>query len=1127
MSSIGFGETTSLLTPDANSFILKNTSDSSVAQFFNGARNQTLTLQPNISLNSLTLTGNVSTTGVFTGNGSGLTALTGATVTGTVNLANYVFQPNQSNIRSLGYLTGLGVQGFMGVGTSTPTSILHLQGVNPRLTLNNVTGSANHLGIDVLTTAGATVPSCQLDFVDDGSSSSHMLFNSKNSSNVLVNRLYIQSNGLVGVNTASPQSLLDINGTCRITGLTTTASINSTGTLTQTGSIVVTGATTNSSISNLSSFPNNGSGSTRDALVIAQLNGSTARFNLWGDVYNVGPQIDACAQVFRWMPAGANPTTEFMRLSGAVLTLNGNLVVLDPVNNDGAAHIIGCSALTNGTNTGLAIGKQGSLSNAGVIMYYHTADGSALNTMNFGIYGINNQIMSVAANSCIGINNSAPLVPLHIGCSYPAGGTITPVFRIQQNAYAHNIGMGGYFTGSDGNTLTLEGGGIYGSVSLATNGASRLLVNNVGNVGIGNAAPTARLHVSGSTILQPNLSSTYGCIVQADLPLAKDVAAGYDPSNNDSAQLRILTLNNVGTFGQAGLNIGVSSNTTTNSAGSAFLQTINIYTGFLPLLLNPRGGNVGIGVMSPVSPLHVYSNAGARITLQNGAGGVHQGIDFQAYNTSGNTLQLDAVDDGSYSSNFFINTKTPGSATNSMVTRMSVMSGGNVGMNGCTNPGCSLSFGQAYANKVLSLFDSGSTDAVASATNFFGFGINAATLRYQVPGAQQHAWFIGGTNAMTIDASSSVIHNAATYLQGPTYCGGVVNILKGSGQGVEAYYAGNDRYGITQDNNGQMRMYTSSSYSAASIKFCSAISTTTFIDFMTILTSGFVGIGRSDPPFKFSLSGPNSSVYGPHIATYGRTDAYPIFTVLSWDHDNICMMFDAQYNGNFVSSSTTNQYSIYKQNGLLNFNYASVNTAGSTLSWGTGFTMNNLGYVGFGGNTAPAYPIDVNGSGRFNQALYTTNVIPNLDNIYTIGVIAKRYSTIYAANGTIQTSDSRTKTAVPLNYGLADLMKVNTINYQWKSQKDLPDDNPEKNFRYYGFCADELVKIFPELVYSETYDADGHAVVSENDTQPVQMNYSELLPVAVNAIKELSSQVVALQTQLASVMALLTKNNIS
>ena len=76
---------------------------------------------------------------------------------------------------------------------------------------------------------------------------------------------------------------------------------------------------------------------------------------------------------------------------------------------------------------------------------------------------------------------------------------------------------------------------------------------------------------------------------------------------------------------------------------------------------------------------------------------------------------------------------------------------------------------------------------------------------------------------------------------------------------------------------------------------------------------------------------------------------------------------------------------------------------------------------------------------------------------------------------------------------------MRTIKYKWKSQVDLPDDDPMKNFEYYGFCADELVPLFPELVYNE------------DTTAPVQMNYSELLPVVVNALKEEHASTVALK----------------
>jgi len=51
----------------------------------------------------------IANTGVFSGNGSGLTSLTGANVSGTVPLANAVSNASQPNITSLGSLTSLTV----------------------------------------------------------------------------------------------------------------------------------------------------------------------------------------------------------------------------------------------------------------------------------------------------------------------------------------------------------------------------------------------------------------------------------------------------------------------------------------------------------------------------------------------------------------------------------------------------------------------------------------------------------------------------------------------------------------------------------------------------------------------------------------------------------------------------------------------------------------------------------------------------------------------------------------------------------------------------------------------------------------------------------------------------------
>ena len=57
----------------------------------------------------------------------------------------------------------------------------------------------------------------------------------------------------------------------------------------------------------------------------------------------------------------------------------------------------------------------------------------------------------------------------------------------------------------------------------------------------------------------------------------------------------------------------------------------------------------------------------------------------------------------------------------------------------------------AVNNKQLVLFDSSPSETPSTATAFYGFGMNAATLRYQVPAAtQSHKFFCGSTQSFTI-----------------------------------------------------------------------------------------------------------------------------------------------------------------------------------------------------------------------------------------------------------------------------------------------------------------------------------------------------------------------------------------
>ena len=129
-------------------------------------------------------------------------------------------------------------------------------------------------------------------------------------------------------------------------------------------------------------------------------------------------------------------------------------------------------------------------------------------------------------------------------------------------------------------------------------------------------------------------------------------------------------------------------------------------------------------------------------------------------------------------------------------------------------------------------------------------------------------------------------------------------------------------------------------------------------------------------------------------------------------------------------------------------------------------------------------------------------ISPSPDNVVSLGSGTNRFTAVYAVNGTIQTSDSNEKNLIMLPYGLNELLQMKTIMFKWKSQDSLPDSDPTKHFQYYGLCADQLAAILPELVYNE------------DPTAPIQMNYSEIIPIIVKAIQEQNTVIQQQSTQI-------------
>lgn len=208
----------------------------------------------------------------------------------------------------------------------------------------------------------------------------------------------------------------------------------------------------------------------------------------------------------------------------------------------------------------------------------------------------------------------------------------------------------------------------------SANGTELFSIMGGGNIGIGMAAPTAKLHIGGGA---PGLrvegpSSPGGTTVSiggnGDLAIDAPGIAGGRFIVKDGGNVGIGTISPMGPLqinasatppsGLGGGNNGLLL----GSAGESQYKWIQSYNG--PLSLNPVGNNVGIGTTAPAYKLHIGAgNLGLRIEGPAAAGGT-------------------AVSLGGYGD---LSIDSPGIAGG----RFIVKDSGNVGI-GTANPGMSL-----------------------------------------------------------------------------------------------------------------------------------------------------------------------------------------------------------------------------------------------------------------------------------------------------------------------------------------------------------------------------------------------------------------------------------------------------
>jgi hypothetical protein len=307
----------------------------------------------------------------------------------------------------------------------------------------------------------------------------------------------------------------------------------------------------------------------------------------------------------------------------------------------------------------------------------------------------------------------------------------------------------------DGDTDTKVGFPLADTFAVNTAGSERLRVDSSGNVGIGTASPTSKLDIKAGT--------------------------SYINSKEFSDLKSNAVINFIGSVDSGDVcSFGFLGQTANGNNPKVYIQNANSIFGSPQaedLLLQPIGGNVGIGTTSPGQKLHIYANdsSNGQLLLRNDDGTAGR-TGISLLNAAGQYFNIQHAGGSSEASNAAIienfsavngaidfynkgDGKYTFRTTDSNNLRFSILNNGNVGVGGIT-PSSKLHVDGDVRMKTLS------TNAIGKITPVYarGTGSNNNANRIVRIGDTTHVDGTGRGLALTIINASTHAHvSSASY----------------------------------------------------------------------------------------------------------------------------------------------------------------------------------------------------------------------------------------------------------------------------------------------------------------------------------------------------------------------------
>ncbi len=398
--------------------------------------------------------------------------------------------------------------------------------------------------------------------------------------------------------------------------------------------------------------------------------------------------------------------------------------------------------------------------------------------------------MTIQYDGNVGIGTSAPNHKLQI-----EGGAAESILNLTTTGNGDGLDL---ILGTDGHAAIWLRENDY--MHFATNNSERMRIDAAGHVGIGNNAPTFALDVAGNDAGNDGISIkntgggnaqlrfTNGAVQKHAMTLDQandkmyywnasagnymvvdgtDVGFGTNAptdqihivgtsgntlriEDGNQAAGRVLTSDangNASWTAPAAGGDGIYGGNGTTPSTTVVTVTDNINFDANTLYIDGTNDKIGIGATNPVRHLTISratEDATGQIELRTTGGisaGNFDGLYFTQNATGSTPLgSFRAVFNPAGFPDLAFYTRN-GAFTESE--KLRILNNGNVGI-GTTSPNAALQLGNVVGNRRIVLWENGNNDH-----QYYGLGINAGVLRYQVSDASEYHVFYSGTNATT------------------------------------------------------------------------------------------------------------------------------------------------------------------------------------------------------------------------------------------------------------------------------------------------------------------------------------------------------------------------------------------